>query len=125
MKYNNRSFYFNGDSGYNKHYQEIGNKYGPIDVVFMDSGQYNERWKAVHNMPSEVIQGFKDLKGKHLIPIHWGMFTLAMHNWYDPPVEIEKRAKKGNINVLIPKIGQVIDMKFKPGLKSWWEKLID
>ena len=125
VKYNNRSFYFNGDSGYNKHYQEIGNKYGPIELVFMDSGQYNERWKAVHNMPSEVIQGFKDLKGKHLIPIHWGMFTLAMHNWYDPPVEIEKRAKKENINVLIPKIGQVIDMKFKPGLKSWWEKLID
>ena len=125
VKYNNRSFYFNGDSGYNKHYQEIGNKYGPIEVVFMDSGQYNERWKAVHNMPSEVIQGFKDLKGKHLIPIHWGMFTLAMHNWYDPPVEIEKRAKKENINVLIPKIGQVIDMKFKPRLKSWWKKSID
>ena len=53
------------------------------------------------------------------------MFTLAMHNWFDPPVEIKKRAKKENINVLIPKIGQVIDMKFKPRLKSWWEKLID
>ena len=89
----NNSFYFSGDSGYDAHYKKIGQKFGPFDLVFMDSGQYNIRWKAVHNMPNEVIQGFLDLKGRHLVPVHWSMFTLSLHNWYDPIVESSKRAK--------------------------------
>ena len=125
VKSGNRSFYFSGDSGYSKHYKQIGDKYGPMEVVFMDSGQYNTRWKEVHNMPDEVIKGFVDLKGKNLIPIHWGMFTLAMHNWFDPPVEIKKRAKDQNISLITPIIGQVINMKKMTSTESWWEKFIN
>ena len=125
VKSGNRSFYFSGDSGYSKHYKQIGDKYGPMEVVFMDSGQYNTRWKEVHNMPDEVIKGFVDLKGENLIPIHWGMFTLAMHNWFDPPVEIKKRAKDQNISLITPIIGQVINMKKMTSTESWWEKLIN
>ena len=124
VKSGNRSFYFSGDSGYSKHYKQIGDKYGPMEVVFMDSGQYNTRWKEVHNMPDEVIKGFVDLKGKNLIPIHWGMFTLAMHNWFDPPVEIKKRAKDQNISLITPIIGQVVNMKKMTSTESWWEKFI-
>jgi len=125
VKSGNRSFYFSGDSGYSKHYKQIGDKYGPMEVVFMDSGQYNTRWKEVHNMPDEVIKGFVDLKGENLIPIHWGMFTLAMHNWFDPPVEIKKRAKDQNISLITPVIGQVINMKKMTSTESWWEKFIN
>ena len=125
VKSGNRSFYFSGDSGYAKHYKEIGDKHGPMELVFMDSGQYNTRWKEVHNMPDEVVKGFIDLKGKNLIPIGWGMFTLAMHNWFDPPVEIKKRAEAENISLITPKIGQVIDMKNLINTESWWEKFIN
>jgi len=125
VKSGDRSFYFSGDSGYSKHYKQIGDKYGPMEVVFMDSGQYNTRWKEVHNMPDEVIKGFVDLKGENLIPIHWGMFTLAMHNWFDPPVEIKKRAKDQNISLITPIIGQVINMKKMTSTESWWEKFIN
>ena len=125
VKSGKRSFYFSGDSGYAKHYKEIGDKYGPMEVVFMDSGQYNTRWREVHNMPEEVIKGFIDLKGENLIPIHWGMFTLAMHNWFDPPVEIKKRAEEKSISLITPIIGQVIDMKNLIDTESWWEKFIN
>ena len=74
----------------------------------MDSGEYNERWRSVHNMPDEVIQGFLDLKGKHLVPIHWGMFTLSLHNWYDPILESTSRAKKLNLSIFTPRLGQVV-----------------
>ena len=120
-----KSFYFSGDSGYGKHYKQIGKKFGPIDLVFMDSGQYNVRWKAVHNMPDEVIKGFEDLNGKNLVPIHWGMFTLAMHDWYEPPVKIKRIAEKQNISLITPIIGQVVNMKKLPGFENWWEKLIN
>ena len=124
IRSNKKSIFFSGDSGYSDHYQNIGKKFGPFDIVFMDSGQYNERWRAAHNMPNEVIKGFEDLKGKYLMPIGWGMFTLAMHDWYDPPVEIERRAKNKNIDLLIPMIGESVDLKSKPKLYNWWKKLI-
>ena len=124
IRSNKKSIFFSGDSGYADHYQNIGKKFGPFDIVFMDSGQYNERWRAAHNMPNEVIKGFEDLKGKYLVPIGWGMFTLAMHDWYDPPVEIERRAKNKNIDLLIPMIGESVDLKSKPKLYNWWKKLI-
>ena len=45
-------------------------------------------------MPEEAIQGFLDLKGKVLVPVHWGMFNLAIHNWYDPIQESVKYSSK-------------------------------
>jgi len=53
------------------------------------------------------------------------MFTLAMHNWFDPPVEIKKRAKDQNISLITPVIGQVINMKKMTSTESWWEKFIN
>ena len=66
------SVYFSGDSGYDTHYQEIGEALGPFDLVFMDYGQYDEGWRAVHNLPEEGIRGFVELKGEHLVPVGWG-----------------------------------------------------
>ena len=62
------SIYYSGDSGYDTHYKTIGERFGPFDLVFMDSGQYNERWRTMHNMPEEMIKGFTEL-GLSLIHI--------------------------------------------------------
>ena len=35
----NSKIYFSGDSGYDEHYQKIGDQLGPFDAVFIDSGQ--------------------------------------------------------------------------------------
>ena len=38
------SLFFNGDSGYDKHFAEIGERFGPFDVVLMENGAYNSSW---------------------------------------------------------------------------------
>jgi hypothetical protein len=53
------------------------------------------------------------------------MFTLAMHDWYEPPVKIKRIAEKQNISLITPIIGQVVNMKNLPGFENWWEKLIN
>jgi L-ascorbate metabolism protein UlaG (beta-lactamase superfamily) len=125
VKGGGKSVYYSGDSGYDVHYKDIGERYGAFDIVFMDSGQYNERWAAVHNMPDEVIQGFIDLEGRHLVPVHWGMFTLSLHNWYDPPSEITKRAEKQGISVMTPLMGQTVILDNPGVFERWWEALIN
>ena len=119
------SVYFSGDSGYAGHFKEIGDRLGPFDLTFIDAGQYNERWRQVHNLPPEVIDAFNDLRGDILVPIGWGMFTLALHDWYEPPVEISSRAFKIGATVAIPRFGEWVDIKQVLPTKKWWEPLIE
>ena len=125
VKTESNSFYFNGDSGYDIHYKQIGDSYGPFDLAFIDSGQYNERWRDVHNMPEEAAQAVLDLKGKAMVPIHWGMFNLAMHDWFEPVEESEKYAKKYGIKLMTPKLGQLVSTERQNVFEKWWKDLID
>jgi L-ascorbate metabolism protein UlaG (beta-lactamase superfamily) len=72
-------FYWVGDSGYYNGYKEIGEKFGPIDVVFVPVGAYEPRWfmKTYHVNPEEAVQIAKDVKAENFIPIHWGTFDLT------------------------------------------------
>ena len=119
------SVYFSGDSGYAGHFKEIGDRLGPFDLTFIDAGQYNERWRQVHNLPPEVIDAFNDLRGDILVPIGWGMFTLALHDWYEPPVEISSLAVAIGATVAIPRFGEWVDIRQRLPDKKWWEPLID
>ena len=118
------SVYFSGDSGYDTHYKDIGRKYGPFDVVFMENGQYNESWRAVHNLPDEAITAFKDVGGTYLVPVHWGMFNLSVHNWFDPPNEITRLAKAEDIKLITPRLGQLIDLNNPPLYDQWWLEVV-
>ena len=118
------SVYFSGDSGYDTHYKDIGRKYGPFDVVFMENGQYNESWRAVHNLPDEAITAFKDVGGTYLVPVHWGMFNLSVHNWFDPPKEITRLAKAEDIKLITPRLGQLIDLNNPPLYDQWWLEVV-
>ena len=125
VKTESNSFFFSGDSGYDIHYKQIGDSYGPFDLAFIDSGQYNERWREVHNMPEEAAQAVLDLKGKAMVPIHWGMFDLAMHDWFEPVEESEKYAEKYGIELMTPKLGQLVSTEQNNVFEKWWKDLID
>ena len=120
LKSKGKSVFFSGDSGYDTHYKAIGDALGPFDLVFMDYGQYDEGWRAVHNLPEEGIQGFQELGGDYLVPVGWGMFNLAVHNWYDPPKEATRLAKAEGIKLITPRFGQIISMDNPPLFDEWW-----
>src|SRR5680860_176791 len=54
--------YLGGDSGYDTHFADIGEKFGPIDLAILDNGQYNEAWRFIHELPEEALKAAKDLK---------------------------------------------------------------
>jgi L-ascorbate metabolism protein UlaG (beta-lactamase superfamily) len=113
--------YFSGDSGYGKHFKEIGEKYGPFDISLMECGQYNEDWKYIHMMPEETVMGSIDLKSKLVLPIHWGAFTLAFHDWTDPVVRARKKAQELDFPIATPRIGQALILG-DTGIpnEQWW-----
>lgn len=115
--------FYSGDSGYSNHFKQIGDKYGPFDVTFIENGQYNERWADIHMLPEESIQAHIDLKGKYFVPVHWGMFNLALHNWVEPVERTYKLAHDKKLSYLSPRLGQVINLENVDVEEPWWKKV--
>jgi L-ascorbate metabolism protein UlaG (beta-lactamase superfamily) len=121
LKSANYNLYLGGDSGYESHFKEIGEKHGPFDIAILEAGQYNTMWPYIHMMPEETVQAAVDLKAKALLPVHWGKFTLSMHAWDEPVKRILQKAAELNMPVHTPKIGEPVAItSFRPSTK-WWE----
>jgi len=112
--------FFSGDGGYADHFKQIGEKYGPFDVSIMECGQYNEKWEAIHMMPEQSVQAHLDLKGRILLPIHWGAFKLSVHEWTEPIERIFKASENVNAKLMTPKIGQRVALNAVPQPERWW-----
>ncbi len=113
--------YFSGDGGYGSHFKEIGEKYGPFDLTLMECGQYDVRWADIHMLPEETVQAHQDVKGKLLIPVHWGAFTLSLHAWHDPIERAVRAAEESGVEIATPRIGETVivgEDQF-PDL-AWW-----
>jgi L-ascorbate metabolism protein UlaG (beta-lactamase superfamily) len=121
LKSNNTNIFFSGDSGYGKHFKEIGEKYGPFDFAMVECGQYNEQWSQIHMMPEETIQAAIDVQSKLTMPIHWGSFKLALHSWNDPIIRASAKANYLNVKITTPKVGEAIVLNEEEfPSEEWW-----
>lgn len=121
LKTATHNLYLGGDSGYDKHFKEIGNKYGPFDLAILETGQYNTMWPLIHMMPEETVQAAIDLKAKALLPVHWGKFSLAMHPWNEPIKRVIAKAATIDLKVHTPMIGEPLFLNRDFESKNWWE----
>ncbi|MEO8769418.1 MAG: MBL fold metallo-hydrolase [Ferruginibacter sp.] len=115
--------FLGGDSGYDTHFEETGNKYGPFDLAILECGQYNEYWKYIHMMPEEVIQAGIDLKAKRILPVHWAKFSLALHDWDEPIKRVTAEAVKKGMPLIHPMIGEEVDLGSTATSIRWWENI--
>jgi L-ascorbate metabolism protein UlaG (beta-lactamase superfamily) len=113
--------YIGGDSGYDTHYAEIGEQFGPIDLAILDNGQYDLKWKYIHTLPEQVVQASLDLKAKRLFPVHSSKFAMANHPWDEPLIKVSELSKAPNVPLVTPIIGEIVHLK-NPDQKftQWW-----
>lgn len=117
---NGKKIFFGGDSGYGKHFKEIGDTYGPFDLTCLEIDAWNERWPDNHMFPHQTIQAHLDLRGRLLLPIHWGVFDLAMHPWDESIGKITELASQSGIPLLTPQMGETV-MPGKSETAHWWK----
>ncbi|RKS53657.1 L-ascorbate metabolism protein UlaG (beta-lactamase superfamily) [Gillisia mitskevichiae] len=115
------NIYFSGDSGYESHFKEIGDKFGPFDLAIMECGQYDAQWPLIHMMPEETVQATLDVKAEILLPIHWGAFKLGLHSWTDPIERITAEASSKNVNIATPIIGEAVTVGKPIPTSKWWK----
>ena len=122
FKTGNYNFYLGGDSGYDKHFAKIGAEYGPFDLAILEDGQYNAFWANIHMMPEETAQVAVELRAKVLMPVHWGKFALATHDWDEPIARVLKKAVSLNLKVITPMIGEQVILDSVMPQSHWWAK---
>lgn len=113
--------YLGGDSGYDTHFKAIGEKYGPFDIALLEAGQYGENWPYIHMMPEDTVKAATELQAKVLMPIHWGKFTLALHDWDEPITRVLTEAAKRQVQVTTPQIGAPVILDKNYPDKQWWK----
>ena len=121
LKSSRHNIFVGGDSGYGKHFKNIGEKFGPFDWAILENGQYNERWHYIHTLPQETGQVIEDLQAEYVIPIHSSKFALAMHSWKEPLEKITENRQGKNYKIVTPMIGEKVDLNNKnQEFTAWW-----
>lgn len=118
------NLFLGGDSGYESHYEAIGEKHGPFDLAIMENGQYNESWPFIHHTPAQVLQAATDLKTKRILPVHSSKFNLSTHPWDEPLKQLKNLNEAYHFPLVTPVIGEVVDLRdARQVFGAWWEDL--
>ena len=117
IDYNGKKILFACDTGVGDIYKDIGKKYGPIDLTFINIGAYNfyplspyKDKSAYHTNPEEALSIGRDLKSKKMIGMHWGTFVLSLEPIMEPLRRFKDNAQKYGFSkddAIIFKIGQI------------------
>ena len=121
IEYNGKKLLFGCDTGIGNIYKDIGNKYGPIDLTFINIGAYNfypimpYKDKSIyHTNPEEALEVAKNLKSKKVIGMHWGTFVLSLEPIMEPPVRFKANAEKYGFkkeDAIVYRIGEFGSLK--------------
>jgi L-ascorbate metabolism protein UlaG (beta-lactamase superfamily) len=114
--------YFGADSGWWEGFAEIGATYGPFDLTMLEIGAFNALWDAIHLGPDGAARAFEALGGQGLMmPIHWGLFDLALHAWRQPITRMLEIAEERGLRLWAPEPGRPTEVvSGVEVLSDWW-----
>ncbi|MDT8861636.1 MBL fold metallo-hydrolase [Alkalihalobacillus sp. MEB130] len=106
------TFYFVGDTGYFRGFQEIGTRFS-IDTIFAPIGDYEPEWMSglQHMNPEQAIQAFVDVAAESFVPMHYGTYRLSMDTGPEALDRLRaewnrRKLSENKINIL--KIGETV-----------------
>ena len=112
--------FFSGDTGMFPGFAEIGQRHGPFDATLIETGGYSALWADVHLGPEQAVQAHQALRGRLLVPIHWGTFSMAMHGWTEPVERLAVAAKDAGVAVAVPRPGESVTPGTPAQVVRWW-----
>lgn len=79
-------FFFAGDTAFGKHFKQVYDKFGPMDLSMIPIGAYMPRWfmQRVHVDPDEAVAAHLQLRSRKSVGIHFQTFQLADESFEQP-----------------------------------------
>jgi L-ascorbate metabolism protein UlaG (beta-lactamase superfamily) len=112
--------FFSGDTGLTTEYARIRDRLGPFDLVLLEVGAYHPSWGHIHLGPENALEAHALLGGGVFLPVHWGTFALAMHDWDQPAEVLLELAPKRDVQLLMPRLGEAVEPAHADPAKPWW-----
>lgn len=112
--------FFSGDTGLTTQYAEIGERLGPFDLVMLEVGAFHPSWGHIHLGPANALEALHLLGGGPLLPVHWGTFALALHDWDQPAETLLALAPQKRAQLLMPMLGEPVEPARDYALTPWW-----
>ncbi len=112
--------FFSGDTGLTTQYQEIAARLGPFDLVMLEVGAFHPSWGDIHLGPRNALKAWQLLGGGVLLPVHWGTFSLALHDWDEPAETLLRLAPEHGTPLLMPRLGEAVEPAHRGAVQPWW-----
>jgi L-ascorbate metabolism protein UlaG (beta-lactamase superfamily) len=117
--------YYGADTGPWEGFAEIAAQYGGFDLTMLEIGASSPLWPDIHLGPDAAAAAFAAMGGGEraglLMPIHWGLFNLALHAWRDPVERMLTLAEEQGMPLWLPRPGEPTEVVRGTALRSdWW-----
>jgi L-ascorbate metabolism protein UlaG (beta-lactamase superfamily) len=113
--------YYGADSGEWEGFRNIGQAHGPFDLTMLEIGAFDPLWADIHMGPDGAMRTFRAMGATGLMmPIHWGLFSLALHAWRQP---IERVFAAEGLKIWAPEPGLPTEVVEGIELRSEWWRL--
>jgi L-ascorbate metabolism protein UlaG (beta-lactamase superfamily) len=114
--------FFSGDTGLTTQYTEIGQRLGPFDLVMLEVGAFHPSWGDIHLGPINAVKAHALLGGGAFLPVHWGTFALAIHDWDEPVETLLTLAATNGTPLLMPRLGEPVEPAHQRPPVPWWRE---
>ena len=104
-------------------FAEIGERLGPFDLTMIEVGAYDKLWPDVHLGPEQAVLAHRLVRGEVMLPLHWGLFDLALHGWTEPIERVLAAAARSGVRVAAPRPGGMVEPAHLRPIERWWPTL--
>ena len=118
-----RRVYYAGDTAMQDEFTEIGERLGPFDLTMIEVGAYDRLWPDVHLGPEQAVLAHRLVRGDLMLPVHWGLFDLALHGWTEPIERVLVAAARHEVRVATPRPGGIVEPGSPHAATRWWPSL--
>ncbi len=115
--------FYSGDTGLFPGFRDIAKRLGPFDATMIEIGAYDRAWPDWHIGPEQAVQAHQMLDGAVLLPVHWGLWSLAKHGWTDPAERVAAAAQAAGVKLAMPRPGESVEPALVGPLQRWWPEL--
>lgn len=112
--------FFSGDTGLTTEYGAIRERFGRFDLVMLEVGAFHPAWGDIHLGPAHALEALDLLGGGAFLPVHWGTFALALHDWDEPAETLLALAPGRNTRLLMPRLGEPLEPAHGHEPTPWW-----
>jgi L-ascorbate metabolism protein UlaG (beta-lactamase superfamily) len=114
------SVFFSGDTGLTNEYTAIRERFGRFDLVMLEVGAFHPSWGDIHLGPEHALEAHALLGGGAFLPVHWGTFSLGLHDWDEPPETLLTLAPKQGVQLVMPRLGEPVEPSRVESVTPWW-----